>query len=87
MTEIYSEEGNRIEKSMYDYHSGRMISLRMYSNTGADVKKLEFAEYTNMKADSCNKQLDYGKGRYKDNQNILPERWKKWELALLISPA
>ena len=61
MTEIYSEEGNRIEKSMYDYHSGRMISLRMYSNTGADVKKLEFAEYTNMKADSCNKQLDSGK--------------------------
>ena len=77
MTEIYSEEGNRIEKSMYDYHSGRMISLRMYSNTGADVKKLEFAEYTNMKADSCNKQLDSGKGRYTDNQNKLSVRWKK----------
>ena len=79
MTEIYSEEGNRIEKSMYDYHSGRMISLRMYSNTGADVKKLEFAEYTNMKADSCNKQLDSGKGRYTDNQNKLSVRWKKGE--------
>ena len=87
MTEIYSEEGNRIEKSMYDYHSGRMISLRMYSNTGADVKKLEFAEYTNMKADSCNKQLDSGKGRYTDNQNKLSVRWKKGELALLNSPA
>ncbi len=87
MTEIYSEEGNRIAKSMYDYHSGRMISLRMYSNTGADVKKLEFAEYTNMKADSCNKQLDSGKGRYTDNQNKLSVRWKKGELALLNSPA
>lgn len=86
MTEVYSEEGNRIGKSMYDYHSGKMISLRMYSNTGADVKKLEFAEYTNAKADSCNKQLDAGKGRYTDSRNKLSIRWKKGELALLNFP-
>ena len=30
-----------------------------------------------MKADSCNKQLDSGKGRYTDNQNKLSVRWKK----------
>ena len=40
-----------------------------------------------MKADSCNKQLDSGKGRYTDNQNKLSVRWKKGELALLNSPA
>lgn len=84
--ENYSEDGNRMGKSMYDYHSGKMIPVRLYDSTGADLRKLEFSEYMAAKADSCNTQLDPGKGRYTDSKAQLSVRWKKGTLALLNSP-
>lgn len=85
MTESYSEEGKLIGKNMYDYHSGNMKPLRTYSSTGADVKKIEFAEYMNLKADSCNKRLDSGKAHYTNSEDKLSIRWKRGELSLLNS--
>lgn len=86
MAERYSEEGNLIDKSMYDYQSEKMKSLRIYTAKGADVRQLEDEEYTAAKTNSCNKQLDAGKERYTNSKNKLSIRWKKGELALLNSP-
>ena len=85
MTESYSEEGNLIEKSMYDYHSGHMIPLRIYNSRGADVKKIESAEYINLKASSCNKRLDSGKNHYTNSKDKLSIHWERGELSLLNS--
>lgn len=86
MAESYSEDGSLTEKSMYDYHSEEMKFLRIYSSKGADVKRLTHEEYTNAKADSCNKEFSPGKERYTDSKDKLSIRWEKGELALLNSP-
>lgn len=86
MIETYSEEGNLVEKGKYDYNSGKMIFLRVYATKGADIRQLAFEDYMQVKADSCNKRLESGKGRYTNGKDKLSIRWKKGELELLNSP-
>lgn len=69
--EQYSEEGELLEKRMYDYDTQKMVPVRVYSASGATVSGISAEEYARLLASCCDTQPDTSGQRYSRHGDTL----------------